>query len=328
MFRPSRFGLGAALVAALAFTPAARAAEPDKLLPEDAEGVISINIKQLIDSEIAKKYALEQLKQALQGNDAQKLLRDLGLDPFKDLERVIIAGSGKDQSDLKALIIIRGKFDPDKLYKTAEAQTKKDPDRFSLVRDGDDKMFKFQPDNGKPIYGTVVNETTLVAGTEKKIVSAALAAAAASKKPTVNKDLAALIGKMDDKASVWVAAVVKDKLNNVKLPGGGAGGGAGFQAQLPNLDTVTVVIRVNTDVALELGLGMKDEKSADEMGKALDEIIQTVKGALPFLAANDKKMKPLVDAAKTLKSSVKDKTVTLSAKLTGDAIGKIINPDD
>lgn len=326
MFRPSRLGLGAALAAAFAFAPSARAAEPDKLLPAAAEGVISVNVRQLIESDIMKKYALEQMKQSLQGNDAQRLLRELGLDPFKDIDRIIITLSGKDRTDMKLLVIVRGKFDPDKLYKTAEAQTKKDPDRFSLVRDGDDKMFKFQPDNGNPLYGTVVDETSVVLGNDKKVIGAALAAATSTKKPTVNKDLAALIGKMDDKASIWVAAVVKDKLDKLKLPGGG--GAQNFQAQIPNLDTVTMVVKVTGDVNLEVGLGMKDANSADEMAKTVDDMLQTVKGALPFLAANEPKLKPLVDASKSLKSNLKDRTVVITAKLAGDALGKILNPGD
>ena len=37
--------------------------------------------------------------------------------------------------------------------------------------------------------------------------------------------------------------------------------------------------------------------------------------------------KPLVDVVKTLKSDVKKKNVTLSAKITGEIIGKLLNPD-
>lgn len=325
MLRSLRLGL-AATVAVLA-APVARAADPDKLIPDDAEGVVSVNVRQLLESDIIKKYALEQMKQAMQGRDAEKVLRDLGLDPFKDIERLVIAGSGKDQTDLKVLGIVRGKFDPDKIYKAAEAQTRKDPDKFSIVREGDDKMFKFQPDKGNPMYGTVVDETAVVFGSDKKVVGTALTASKMNKKPTVSKDLAALIGKMDDKSTVWIAAVVKDKLNKVKLPGAG-GPGQNLQAQLPNLDSVTLIVKVTGDINLELGLGMKDKTSADEMGKTVDETLQLVKGFLPLAAANEPKLKPLVEAAKSLKSDTKDKVITITGKLAGDVIGKLINPGE
>src|SRR5207248_2681975 len=195
MTRISRFGFGAALAVVLAASPAARAAEPDKLLPADSEFVLSVNFKQIVESDIIKKYALAQIKQALDGADAKKFLSDLGLDPIKDVERVVIGGSGKDQTDTKGLVIIHGKFDPEKLFKAAEAQTKKDPDHFTLVKDGNDKMFKYQPDNGNPVYATVVDETTVIAGSDKKMVTTALGAG--TKKPALGKDLSALITKQD-----------------------------------------------------------------------------------------------------------------------------------
>ncbi|MDB5309258.1 MAG: hypothetical protein JWO38_3460 [Gemmataceae bacterium] len=324
MIRLSRLGLGAFSAVVLAGAPTARAADPDKLLPADAEFAFSFNVNQVLESEIVKKYALEQIKQALQGNDAQKFMKELGLDPLKDIEKVVIGGSGKDQTDVKFLVIVHGKFDPDKLYKAAEAQTKKDGDHFSLVKDGKDVMFKYQPDTGNPMYGTVVDESTVVLGVDKKSISTALATAGESKKPAVSKDLSALITKMDDKASVWVAWVAKGKLDNLKIPPGA--GGPNLPAQLAKLDTVSAVVRVTADVTAEITFGMKDADAADEMGKTIEDGLMQIKGLLPFLTAQNPQMKPLAEAAKTLKSTVKDKGVVVSAKLTGSAIGQMLNP--
>src|SRR5687767_10960309 len=102
----SRLGLGAALAVVLAASPTTRAAEPDKLLPADADTVMVVNVKQIIGSEIIKKYALEQMKQALQGGEAQKFFGELGLDPLKDVDKIVVGASGKDQADAKALIIV------------------------------------------------------------------------------------------------------------------------------------------------------------------------------------------------------------------------------
>ena len=324
MNRSSRFGLGAAFAVVLAFQPVARASEPDKLLPADSEFVLSLNMKQIVESDIIKKYALENLKQALQGADAKKFLTDLGLDPLKDVDRVVIGGSGKDQSDAKGLAIIHGKFDPAKLFQAAEALTKKDPDHYTLVKDGNDKMFKYQPDNGNPVYGTVVDETTVIASNEKKSITTALAV---SGKPTLSKDLSALISKQDDKASLWIVGVLKDKLNNLKLPKGG-GDQANIQGQLEKMETVALVVRIGTDIALDVTIAMKDGDSADELGKTIDDGLQQIKGAVPFLAAMNQQLKPLVDVVKTLKSTVKDRTVNITGKMAGSAIGELLKMGD
>jgi hypothetical protein len=327
MLRPSRWGIAAAVAVILAGTPpTARAAEVDKLLPADSEYIIAVNVRQILDSEIIKKYALGQIKDFLAGNDPQKFLKDLGLDPLKDIDRIVIGASGTDQNDGKGLAIIRGKFNPEKLYQSAEAQTKKDPDHFSLVKDGADVMFKFQPDQGNPVYGTVINDSTVVVGTEKKLITAALAASSGDKKPAINKDLAALVSRMDDRSSLYLCALTKDKLDKLKLPPGGAP--ANLKDQLGKLDSVAAAVRISADIVFDVTLGMADETSADEMGKTVDDGINQIKGLLPFLVANDPKMKPLADAAKSLKSGVKGKSVSISGKVPGDAIGKLLNTGD
>jgi hypothetical protein len=320
MLRSFRFAIAAALAVAVA--PSARAADVDKLLPADAEYVIHFNLKQILDSDIIKKYALDQIKQALQGNDAQAMLKELGLDPLKDITKITIGASGTDQNDAKALILVRGAFDPDKLFKAAEAQSKKDGDRFTMIKDGKDTMFKFQPDNGNPMYATVLDKETVAVATDKKIITTASAAAAEKKASAVSKELSGLISRMDDKASMWVAAITKDKLSKLPIPK--KGGGADIQAQLGKMDSVTVVLRVTGDINLEVGLGMANDAAADEMGKMVDEGLTTIKGALPFLLMNQPQAAPLGDVAKSLKSEVKGKTVSITAKMAGSVIGELM----
>ena len=325
MIRLSRPGLGVALAVALAAAPTVRASEPDKLLPKDTDSVLVFNLRQIIESDIIKKYALEKINEGLQRQDARKLLSDLGLDPLNDVDRMVIGTSGKDQSDMKFLIIFHGKFDPEKLYKAASVQTKKDGDHFSLIADGDDKMFKFQPDVGNAVYGTVVEEGTVILAKDKKLISTALVAATSEKKPAISRELSTLLARMDDKASFWMASVVKGKLDDVKLPNQVP---EGLAAQLPNLDFVTAVIRVTTDVSLDISLGMANGEAAAAIAQEVDELLQTARGFLGFLTAQNPQMKPLAEAVKTIKCTVKDKSVVVSGKLSGKAIGQMVKPND
>jgi hypothetical protein len=322
MTRLVRPALGLALLTLVSAGPS-RAADADPLLPTDADVVMSVNIRQAVESDIVKQYALKSLKEALQGNDAQKFLRDLGLDPLKDLDRVVVGGSGKDQTDFKFLVIVHGTFDPEKLYKAAEAQTRKDADHFALVKDGKDVMFKYTPDNGNPLYATVVDDKTIVLSGDKKGISTALATPNKGK-ADLGREMNALVKGMDDKTTLWVAGLTNGRLDKVKLKGPGAA--PGLQSQLGNLQSASLTLRVEKDVALNVTLGMKDNDSAEEANKTVGELLQTVKGALPFLAANDPKLKPLVEPAKSLKSEVKDRTVVITGKLPGTVIGDLIAP--
>ena len=80
-------------------------------------------------------------------------------------------------------MIVHGAFDPDRLYKAAEKQSKVDADRFAMVKDGDTVVFKYTPENGEnPVYGTVVNDKTVIAASDRKMIANALKAAEAGKK--------------------------------------------------------------------------------------------------------------------------------------------------
>lgn len=323
MMRLPRLGLAVALCAALAAP--ARAAEPDKLLPADADTIAYINFKQILEADVIKKYALDQIKQALAGQDVKKLLTDMGLDPMKDIEKVWVGMSGSGP-DTKALVVIHGKFDPEKLLKAAEAQAKKDGDKFSVVKDGNATLFKFQPENGNPAYGTVVDDTTVIAGTDKKIIGAALKQAEGNKRAPIAAELAALIKDLDEKASMFAVSNVKGKLDTVKLPEQPIDL-SGLNKTLPKTDTMSLVVRVSADVNIEVTFGMKDEDAAEDMGAVMAKVIKDLGGFVPALVAFEPKAKPLGEILKTVTSDVKKKNVVIKGKITGDIVGKLITPE-
>jgi hypothetical protein len=97
-----------------------RAADLDRYLPEDTETLLNLNVRQILDSPLIKKHALEAAQEALRGNDQiQNILKDLGFDPFKDLDRIQVAAPGGADKD-RGLVIVRGRFDLDKFKAKAE----------------------------------------------------------------------------------------------------------------------------------------------------------------------------------------------------------------
>ncbi len=327
MMRLSRLVLAAGFAISVAAS-GARAAEPDKLLPADSDSVTFVNVKQILGSEVVKKYALEQIKQALAGQDAKQFLEQLGLDPLKDIDKVWAGSSGKDLSDLKGLAIVHGKFDPEKLLKAAEGLAKKEADKFSLIKDGATTMIKYQPDQGNPVYGTVVDDTTVIVGTEKKLITTAVKQAADQKAAPISADLVALVKKMDDKASVFTTSVVKGKLDGVKIPPQLPIDLSGVEKALPKTETMSLIVRVSGDIGLEFLFGMKDDDAATDMGDAMNKAIDGIKGLITVAAAAEPKAKPFVEVVKTFKSDVKKKDVIITGKVAGEVIGKAINAGD
>lgn len=333
-----RFLVGAALAVAIAALPApARAAEVDALLPAETEFVVFFNARQMLDSELTKKYALGQIKQVLDGADAKKMLEKLGVDPLKDIDRVTVGAWGK-QEDGSALFVIRGKFDPVKLFEAAESEAKANPDKMSIIKEGGRTLVKYTADNQpKPMYLSVATEGaagkekySIVGGSDKKLVLDAMTAAEKGTKAALNKDLAALVLKQDEKATMFACGVTEGKIEGlppgVNIPGVDS---AKLGKQLEKMANVSMTLRLAADVNLEVNMGMKDEAAADDFGATLAQLIETAKNLLPLVAGQQPQFKPLADeVAKTLVSKVKDKEVTLTVKLSGDAIGKATGAGD
>src|SRR5437879_12168888 len=86
MLTSRRLQLGLLVGAALVLVLPIRAAEVDQYLPEDAEVVLVVNAKQLLDSPLVKKHFLEQMRDLMKTNtEVANILSALGFDPYKEL---------------------------------------------------------------------------------------------------------------------------------------------------------------------------------------------------------------------------------------------------
>src|SRR5258707_206026 len=78
--------LAMAVIAAGFLAAPSRAADIDPLWPEKSDSVMKLNFRQILESDIIKKFALAQIKQAMEGKDAKKMMEELGIDPLKDVD--------------------------------------------------------------------------------------------------------------------------------------------------------------------------------------------------------------------------------------------------
>jgi hypothetical protein len=332
----TRLALAAAFAATCLAAPA-RAAEPDPLLPPETEGVIAINFRQIIDSDIIKKYALNKIKEGLETEDAQKAMKTLGIDPLKDVDRVSVGfWGGKSGEEANFAGTARGKFDPEKLFKFAEAESKKNPDKVQLVKSGKYTLIKMTNENPQPgmpkdLFVAVADEKTVVmASSEKVCVTQVQRVEEGASKSALSKAMTSLILKMDDKASMYFCG-----LNTVKdvpvLPpqvGQIIDDPEKFAKQLVNIDTMAMVFNLTDEFGMTMTMSMKTKESAEEMGGMMEDLVGKAKAFLPFLGSQPN-MKPLVqELGKTLKAKADKNDVTIGLKLSGKAIAAMAGQDD
>ena len=317
------------MVALFATTVAApsRAAEVDNLLPKETEFIVQVNVKQMLESDIVKKFALGHLKQVLEGMDAQKMLADLGLDPMKDIEKITVGAWGKNQEDMNAVFVVRGTFDAKKIMEAAQTAAKDMADKVSIIEEGDLKLIKFIGDKGKPGYIAVQDGKPIIAATDKKLLTASVAALNDKAKPALSKELTALVMKQDAKASMFVCGITEGKVGEIpgdfsQLKALGVDGDT-IKKGLGKLNSMGMTLNLGKEVVVAIKLGMKDNDSADEFASEIKKLVTAAKTFLPIVGGNQPNFKALIDdVSKTLDSDSKEKDVVLTVKLSADAIGQ------
>lgn len=318
---PCRLSLG--LLACALLVGPAPAVEPDPYLPDDTESLVTINLRQILDSPLVKKHGLPKAKEALEGSeDAQKYLKMLGLDPFKDLDSVTIAGGGAKEADDKGVIIIHGTFNVEKLQATVDELLKEHGDilKAHTADAGGTKVKLYEviiPDQ-EPMFVHFANKTTIVAAPAKAYVLDAVEKGAGRKKAALkNAAFAAVLAKLDGKQSVGIAA-----LGSALAKGLAAVPDAKEVAQ--KVETLVGGVTVGGGVATEVTIETKDADGARAVARSITDGLDQAKLLLGFIAMQQKELAPLVDVLNAVKPDVKDRTVVLRAEIKADVLNKAI----
>ena len=325
---PPRFA--AVLLLALAASPAARA-DVDPLLPPDTESYVSINVRQVIESPLFQKQLLAPLKEALQeagGDKLKETLKDLGIDPFKDIDRLTMASPGGVETD-RGLIFATGTFDPAKFKLKAEEAAKDTPDAVKLhdtPLGGGAKHAIYEvaiPNQDASLFVALASNKLVLASPGKDYVVDALKRAREKKKVELNnKAFQAVLEKLDDKQSLSVAFLGKSIANadNEVVP-------KFLTEAFGRIDAVGGGLNVTNEVKLDLLLASKDSDSAQRMQKTLDKGLKMALVGLSLLGEERKELNLLLEVVKSVKVSARGKVVGVSGRLTQDVVEDFFKKD-
>jgi len=285
------------------------AAENDRYLPNSSEGIITINIKQLLGSAVLKE-GVEQAKLLVNAiPDVKKVLDDIGLDPFNDLKRIVVAGAGEQQ----ALILIDGKFNVTKLEAKADALAKEQKDHVKVIMEGTSKIYETDnPQGGQKMYVTVVNDQTIVASTSKDFVVEVLDKKAGKKKGELNKDLQELLSKTDPMQTLSLALLTA----SMAKQGGQA---KDFADKVKN---ITGGFAVTDMVKMDLVLAVKDIQDTKPIAEVIKEGLNQGKAFVGLMAAQQKELTPLVDLIEGIKVTTSGTAVVVKGEVTKEQIEK------
>lgn len=297
--------LSVCLVALVVALPV-RAVDADPLTPTDADVIVSVNLKQILDSALIKKYALKALQGQLQTPEAQKFLTATGIDPLKDLDSVALVITGT--ASPRWLMVVRGKFDGEKFAAAATEEAKQDPN-LKVLKEGGLTLFQMNS-KAQTAYSTVANRGVILVSNDKEHL---LQSAKNVGPVRPSAELKTALGKIGGKESIWLAALVTEERkkamqNNPQT------------AQFANkLQSVTGSFNLTDDATLAIQVHTADAKAAEQ----LKMVVEQLKPFLQLLAAGNEQAAPLVkELVDALKVDTKQNSVTIDLKVTEELLKK------
>lgn len=325
------------LVLTLLGSAPARAVDLDPLLPADTENYLSVNLRQIIDSPLFQKQLLAPLKEMMLksgGEQWQTTLREFGVDPFKDVDRITIATPTSKEAD-RGLVIVQGRFDPVKVETKGIANLRGNGVALKLhdtplgggIRA---KIWEYplpQQQDSAVFVSIVGPKTPGLQGTERPyskilmslgkdyVVDALKLNHNKLKSSLKSKEMTALIEQLDARQSISLAVMGKSlpKANQEVIP-------AFLTEVLGRVEALGGGVTVRDDVKLELLLATPDSDSASRMQKAADKLMKSAIVGLALLGEERQELSLLFEVVKSIKISNRGKVVTVAGRVTQDVI--------
>lgn len=275
MFLARTFNLALLAAAVVAVTAGAQpSTEPggsddSSWLQPNAEVIVKIDVKQMMASDLMKKGGIDAIKKAIEKDEkASKAFEAMGLDVTKDIDTLLISASGggaRSPKDVKGRIVVRGRFDQDKITDLLKKRADAGPG-VKLVKEGSTQLFEFMVREDQVLYGAFIDRNTMVL-TQTKEATADLVSNG-GRRGELSKLMRSAQRRHTGKESVAISLVVNDEMKKAL----GAMKGGELAAKL---DTLTAGVTLTDAVAINLTGATGDPKAAAQMKKMLEALKAT-----------------------------------------------------
>ncbi len=311
------------VLALLTAAAAGRALDPIPFLPAETDAVVTIQAKQLAESELMQKVGPDLLKTLLKSSkQAAEALEATGLDPMKDFDRIVV-GIDADKTDPpKPFALLEGKFDIKKVTAAVDDYAAKNPTKVSAVKVLDKPAYKITGKNdNETMYSAVISDTLLVVAPSEQALAGAFEAAAGSRKAVISKELAGVIAGTKSTAPIFVQAWVKGKFASLNVPN------EQLKQRLQGVDWATATVTVTKDMALNVVINTPDAAAAKQLSDLLGGVVLLLKLQAAAAAEDQPELKFLVDLLRTTRVNPKDKTVVVTGVVHGSDIEKAMKAE-
>lgn len=316
------------LVAGLLAASPAWAIE-EKLLPANAEIIFSINIKQILDSEVVKaqKTTIDQVRAALQGqipgdDQAKKYLDKLGFDPFRDLHGLTVTHTGSKDPDA-LFVVVQGSFDPKKFETTAVEAAKDNGDALRISNLGEVKVFEISPPGDKKFYVSVLDTKSLVLTLNQNALKEVVGRATGAGTGGLKKEIRDLLKTTNEKQSVSLvitgAALGRVAENAPNIPNAEQAGQV-----LQAIEGISAAVTIAKNINFQLGVGFRDEPTTKKLVAGSNAGLLGLRIFAAQKAKENPDLMPLIDVMNTLRVGAVGTSLVLTGEVSYDNLDKLI----
>jgi hypothetical protein len=327
-----RLGIAAFCTLAVLVAAPAVQAQASKILPADTELVMTVNLQQILKSEVLKSnktlvdLAKAKITELLDDKGVNEHLKKANFDIFKDLSSVTVAVPGGRNPE-EAFIVLEGKFYADKIEAAVMEASKGGSDvKVKTVKIANINAFEVTPKDEKTMYVGILNEKMMIACVTKADFAGAVARANGTKTSTFKAEVfKSLLQTTSTKQSISFVATSKilNKLaeNN---PNAGNDQAKMAMAALQQVDGFSAAITIEKNIDFQLGINAKDAETAQKFAGMANAGLLVAKAKVAEQAKQNEKLAPAVDVMNTLRADAKGPNLVIRGQITFEILEKLL----
>jgi hypothetical protein len=276
------------------------------VLPADTGFVAGVDVKRLVASPLWSRWASRRAAHP----EALKLLEEeTGLDPARDLDRIILAG-GSPASGARPLVLAFGRFDPAKIAQTVTAS-----DKAEVRKHAGATLYELsrvpRPSAGTPresLALSVLDPGEILFGPADRVEAALDSRARHATPLRQNTSLLGLLQTVRPGATFWAAgdeSLVAALPKEIPAPGAS---GAAASLNLPPLRGLTLTGDLDPELSVSITGVAADEKSATQLA-------DVVRGMVAFASLQAQQRPELQQLASAISVATEANRVLVSARV-------------
>jgi hypothetical protein len=318
----------AALLAFCLPAPAAPAPAPkavnEQYLPDDADFVLVVNVREIAASPLYTRHFQKQLQELLKTDGVPQGLRDLLTALPRDVERLTVAigrsgyGQPEDTAHSGPTIVVEGR--PTALWGALKRLAGDVPGIVKATTVGEADVYQIAGGPGGPSgFAVLPDAKTLVLAPRKEQIAEVLEKAAGEKRTKLRSQaLRELLGGLSPEQTIGFVGT-KEMVTDVMVTSTVRMGQRVTEAKYNTLadsgiDSLRGSVQVGEDIKGRVTLTAKDEDTAKRLSRDMNKGLDMIRAECKREAARQKELLPVLKALESVKIGANGPAIALEAQ--------------